>query len=179
MAFGYNIYQANPNPTFTTYDPGFTFTSIIDLEYNNEKTSSDGTYLIPDILDAIKSTVCSYDASTQTINGQSSYYSTLTSSVSFDYGDETLGGFSSSEDWDRVSAYTTEDDYVVFSSSAKCALYTVTLNEYQKLNFTSNFLTAMYALMDADENDENSFYNFFDNFGTHYFTEQVLGGSIP
>jgi len=178
MSYGYNIYLGNPTPTDYTYDPGLTFTSIFDLEYNRNKTTSDGAYLIPDDLDAIKSTACSYETSTTSIYGQTSYYNSISQSLSFSASvdlEKISGSFSASDDWGTVSEDTVANKNVMVSTSASCAVFIATLNEYIGMKFTTNFNNAVETLLEGDENDDALYFAFFDSFGTHYFKQQVLG----
>ena len=181
MGYGYNIYLGNPTPTEYTYDPGFTFTSIFDLKYTTNKTTSDGEYEIPDNIDAIESVACSFSTTTTIVYGETSYLSSLENSVSISasasYG-FVSGRFSASYDWGRVSTETVTNGDFVISASAKCSLFTATFNKYTSLNFTENFNNGVELLLQGDENDEDIYFDFFDTFGTHYFKEQVLGAKI-
>ena len=133
ISYGYNIFLGNPNPTQYSYDPGLTFASIFDLEYTNNKTTSDGAYEIPDNLDAIESVACSYSTETSSIFGETSYMTSLENSVSISLSaeyEEISGDFSASYDWGRVSKETVQNNHVVVSTSARCSVFTVNFNVY-------------------------------------------------
>lgn len=71
---GYNLLKGNP----LTYrvDPGFT-NQIFYFTYNNQVTTNDGRYLIPDNVSYLDVTSCVFTSSVQTYRGTKNYQNEL------------------------------------------------------------------------------------------------------
>merc|ERR550532_1070223 len=78
---GYNIFKGNPQSS-SVVDPGFQ-QPLLGLTYEDESTTADGKYVIPDKTNAEQIAICNSKSETKTISGAKSYYESLTTDVSF------------------------------------------------------------------------------------------------
>lgn len=177
MAYGYDIYKGNPLTTTASIDPGIVISSIFSLSYQLNLTTGDGLYLLPDSLEAIKTTACSYESVTSTIYGQNSYTSSLEYSVSEEAYIDVFA-FSASFDYQRVSEAIFEEEKIYVYSQYKCLIWTISAKKYIPYTFSTSFTNAINTLFYSDNNDYELYFDFFGSFGTHYFTEMVLGSSV-
>jgi hypothetical protein len=69
-ALGYDVVQGNPLSTLT--DPGWKEEYIFDLTFNSNNTY-DGKYSVPDYLNVVDTSACSYQGSSYTMSDASSY----------------------------------------------------------------------------------------------------------
>lgn len=175
---GYNPLRGNPSPSNLIFDPGLTVASIFDFSFNEHKRSSDGFYEIPDNLDIVLGQACSYSGDVFSYFSEIDFFNSLSSSVHFESLYEGLfakGAFSMSSDYKRVSLDIEQNYQVFFVTKAVCTVYTASLQKYSGIKLTKNFLSAILELLEKDQNDKQSFFKFYNEFGTNYFTKAVFG----
>jgi hypothetical protein len=68
--------------------------------------------------------------------------------------------------------YSTNSFFV--SSRAKCIVYNASINKYLSPAFDDNFLAGLETLSD----DIQAYYEFIDEFGTHYVNSIHMGASF-
>jgi hypothetical protein len=174
LARSYDMFQGNPHFTREPNDPGIGLRPIFDLTYKLNKLTSDRRYYLPDHVTGIITESCGINTNTQVITGEESYSKSLKVDVGLEVGvtyKNINAGFKASSDFQEVSSniYNYKQNYLY--SSAKCSVYTVLYEELPPLS--SNFIKDIRAL--PERYNSLAYCEFLDKYGTHYFSEMVLG----
>lgn len=175
IGYGYNVFTANPHAS-NHFDPGFGQVPIFDFTYNQQQTTADGKWLVPDnVVVPGAATECSVQGTSQTIQYTYSYMQSLSIDASFDisgYG----ASFSASTDYKQVEQSTSDDSDVYISSSASCQTYLVDINPFVHPNF-STVIAYQGSILPTtfDPSNASAFWEFFDLVGTHFPTQIVFG----
>ena len=81
FTYGYNLLYRNPNEDFSQIQRDADFYLFL-FTYNQGKTTPDGNYLVPDVMDLYPVKFCSYSTTTYNeVFGETSYYNYLLESV--------------------------------------------------------------------------------------------------
>jgi len=88
LGMGYNAVAGNPDHDLS--DPGFVLRAVLEFTYgDNATTTSDGNYLLPDHILALRTRSCGFQSQAAIELGPTSYQEALSSDVSVeDDGDE-------------------------------------------------------------------------------------------
>ena len=117
----YNIFKGNPRST-SGLDPGFTLRNLCKFSYQNNLTTADGRYSIPDNTQATSSSTCTFDFSSETTDSISSYYNSLKVDVNADFSGWGAS-FSASADYKEVHENSVSNEYRYVSSHATCEAF--------------------------------------------------------
>ena len=166
----YNILLGNPKTTTGEVDPGFVGANIFQFTYNQNLTTSDGKYLIPDntTINAIDS--CSFTFSSSTTTDTKSYMDSLKVHVDADFSGWGAS-FSASADYKDVHSSTQNSETVFISSHAECQSYGASINGAP---LAQGFKVAVYNL--SVTNDTQQYVGFIKTWGTHVASSLIMGG---
>ena len=146
---------------------------VFDLTYDEKRTTADQKWFVPDILDVLPSSACSYKASSKAVHGASSYFDSLEVDATVSGG--AFGfAFSASTDYQKVKQGTAQSDTVYTSSTALCSVYHSKVKPFTKLKLSDDFINGVNSL--PAEMDKNPYALFTQTFGTHYVKEIGMGG---
>ena len=166
----YNILIGNPKTTQGEKDPGFTNANIFQFTFNQNQTTSDGRYLIPDntTINAIDS--CSFTFSSSTTTDTKSYMESLKVHVDADFSGWGAS-FSASADYKSVRSSTQNGETVFVSSHAECQSYGASVGDAP---LSQEFKGAVYNL--SVTNDTQQYKTFIQTWGTHVASSLIMGG---
>ena len=146
---------------------------VFDLTYDEKRTTADQKWYVPDILNVLPSSACSYKASSKAVHGASSYFDSLEVDATVSGG--AFGfAFSASTDYQKVKQGTAQSDNVYTSSTALCSVYHSKVKAFTKLKLSDDFINGVNSL--PAEMDKNPYALFTQTFGTHYVKEIGMGG---
>ena len=166
----YNILIGNPKGTKGEVDLGFLGANIFHFTYNQNLTTSDGKYLIPDntTVNAIDS--CSFDFSSSTNTDTKSYMDSLKVHVDADFSGWGAS-FSASGDYQDVQSSTQNSETVFISSHAECQSYGASIGN---ASLTQGFKNAVSKL--PSKYDYEQYRKFIVEWGTHVASSLIMGG---
>jgi len=192
---GYNLVYGNPMPEFAGIDPGFTRAAgspIFKLKYNTEKVQEtvDGRHEIPFNTIAYDEFGCSLESSSREIASEQEYSSYLR-----DYSEESVeasvfmgpaASYAGSRESSQTMKFGLASNMRYIFSSAECLAYRAELPKYGcRPGYSDEYLAAVLELQHlvdaAPEGGENElalleeWFNFFDTFGTHTFSDIAFG----
>ena len=173
LGSGYNIYKGNPHST-QGLDPGFTFNNLYKFTYNDGQTTADGRYSIPDGTNADKSSACSFDFFSESIQNSGSYYESLRREISAGFGGWGAS-FSASSDFNEVYENSFSGSTIYMESSAVCEAYAANAGDNVK-RFSEAFQEDVKHLSPDATNPEREARIFFDRWGTHVVYRMRTGG---
>ena len=173
LGSGYNIYKGNPHST-QGLDPGFTFNNLYKFTYDNGQTTADGRYSIPDGTNADKSSVCSFDFFSESIENSGSYYESLRREISGGFGGWGAS-FSASSDFNEVYENSFSGSTIYMESSAVCEAYAANAGENVN-RFSEAFQEDVKHVSPDAANPEREARIFFDRWGTHVVYRMRTGG---
>jgi hypothetical protein len=176
LASGYNIFYGNP--LSQGVDPGFGKSSqIFDFDYGKKKVTDDLRYLQPDGVDIKNENKCTMSFSSSQMSSESdiksTFQNTISGSVEGSYG-AFSGAFRADATFNRMVNDITSSNSLYISSKAECMVYQANLNKYAKPAFHENFIAAVNHL----STNINDYYEFIDDFGTHYVTTVHMGAKF-
>ena len=166
----YNILKGNPKVTGDKLDPGFLGGNIFQFTYNQNLTTSDGKYLIPDNTTVNVIDSCSFDFSSSTTTDTKSYMDSLKVHVDADFSGWGAS-FSASADYNQVSSLTQNGETVFVSSHAECQSYVASIDDAP---FSQTFVVTVSNL--PLTNDTQPYINFIQTWGTHVASTLIMGG---
>ena len=171
LSFGYDIYRGNPHSKGV--DPGFRIQSIFNLSYNQNITSSDGNWNVPDSVTMARTDACDLNFESTQLDTMASYQQSLESEVSVSGGLAGIASFKASTAYKSVeNTMTTTSDKHIFSS-AVCDVYTAKIDAYDPPKLHEKFIKALTTL--PTDYDEEEYFRLIDNYGTHAVTEINMG----
>ena len=173
LGSGYNLFKGSPEHTELT-DPGFTNENIFRFTYNQDRTTSDDRYTIPDHTTINDAESCSFFFSSSIAIDTRSYLNFLKQHVDANF--KVWGAsFSGSTDFQRVSKKLTSDHTTVFVSSyAQCEVYRASVDN---ADLSEVFVDAVSSLPNVlDTSTRDVYNNFIIQFGTHAITGIKMGG---
>ena len=172
MGSSYDILKGNPLST-KGLDEGFMGPTIFQFTYNQNLTTTDGRYSIPDHTTVNDAQSCSFTFSSSLLKDTRSYIDSLKGHISTDF--KFWGaGFSSSVDYQDVHQSTVNDNTVFISSYSQCEAYGALINDAP---FTKDFVAAVSTLPSSFNSSTREQYFFFiQNYGTHIATALIMGG---
>mmetsp|Transcript_11584 Transcript_11584/g.13345 ORF Transcript_11584/g.13345 Transcript_11584/m.13345 type:complete len:572 (+) Transcript_11584:46-1761(+) len=177
LGSGYDLIKGNPQPTSAQADPGFTVAPIFTLAYTQNRTTPDGHYLIPDSVDAVRETSCSYATEELEVYGETSYSDQLKSSVDVN-GKFPFGSFTASSDWSSSTEKVTTKHLISISARAQCSVYSAVLKDFVSIPVSDEFQGAVNYLMTLDpSNEKDGYLRVLGHFGTHYTSRILMGAS--
>ena len=168
----YNIFKGNPRST-KGLDPGFTLRTLYEYTYNNENTTVDGTYLIPDHTQATTSTTCSFQFSSETNQEIDSYFNSLKIDANADFSGWGAS-FSASADYKEVHESSTTRESTYTSSHAVCEAY-ITSVQLEAAALNPAFVDSVGNLP-LQSQDSTDYQDFIQNWGTHVAIQMTMGG---
>ena len=178
FTYGYNLLYRNPNEDFSQIQRDADFYLFL-FTYNQGKTTPDGNYLVPDVMDLYPVKFCSYSTTTYNeVFGETSYYNYLLESVTSPdtfSGNFEQGAFSNSLDFQRISSENYNNNNLFIYVQSECDVYLI---EMQTPPLAPNFIATIKQLMDNTNNDAKAFFYIFDKFGTHYILKTTLGSKL-
>ena len=180
LSSGYNVYYGNPRSTQSGSDPGFK-QKIFDFDYNEQLTTDDLRYLVPDGTSFKKDDGCKLDFSSEIISGTSSYYKSLNeeaSSQTYEKDDRFQSAFSASPDYQRIDKGSSQFKNKYLQSKAECSVYAGNVMAYTLPKFDVNFENAVLSLQEDYETNEDKYLTFIEFFGTHYVLDVKMGSKF-
>jgi hypothetical protein len=170
---GYNLFWGNPAPTDRTTDPGFVHHVFQDT-YTNENTDATGRWQIPDGVDFTSCEgSCTMKTTVKVFDSLNSYVKNLRSMVHFDVSGFD-SSFGASVDFARVNNGFSEEDKMYTDCKASCCSYTASIQRYNSPRLSTNFINGVRSL--PTTYDQDAYFKFVDDFGTHYVGRAVMGG---
>ena len=172
MGTGYNAGLGNPLHT-EKVDPGFA-SKIFSFTYNNQDKTEDGLYLIPDKVNEVKATSCSYNSEVSKHSGTESYQRKLSTKATLNGGYKGAlveASFSFSSTYEKIQNSTTTHNNTTTQAMAECERYKLSVNIFDPLPLTDNFKKGVeqsYANKNWD--------NFINQYGSHFTYEVIMGG---
>jgi len=178
LGMGYNAIKGNPDNHL--HDPGFALISVLKFTWANNVTTSEGKYFVPDNVQALQTSCCSFQSQAVTEFGSRSYQQALSIDVSVESEADMSAWsarFSASVGYKRVSQGTTQHHRIYTNARAKCIQYQLWMNYLNTpVTITSNFAQAV-ASLPLVRND--TVYNaFIRTYGTHFTTSVTMGAKI-
>ena len=172
LSFGYDIYRGNPHST-QGVDPGFKIARIFDLTYDEKMKSSDGYWDVPDAITMARTDACKLNFESTQLDTMASYQQSLEVEVSVSGGLAGIASFKASTNYKSMekSMTTTRDKHVY--STAVCDVYKARMDTYDPPKLNSRFIKALTTL--PTTYDEQQYFRFIDNYGTHAVTEISMG----
>ena len=168
----YNIFKGNPRNT-KGLDPGFTLRTLYEYSYNNENTTVDGTYLIPDHTQATTSTTCSFQFSSETNQKIDSYFNSLKIDANADFSGWGAS-FSASANYKEVHESSTTQESTYVSSHAACEAY-ITSVQLEAAALNPAFVDTVQYLPPQSP-DSTDYLDFIQYWGTHVAIQVTMGG---
>ena len=165
----YNILKGNPQAT-GGLDPGFLIANIFQFTYNQNLTTSDGKYLIPDntTINAIDS--CSFTFASSTTTDIKSYMDSLKVHVDADFSGWGAS-FSASSDYEEVHSSTQNSETVFISSHAECQTYGASVGDAPLIQGFRDHVSNLPVT-----NDTQEYISFIETWGTHVASSLIMGG---
>lgn len=168
----YDIFRGNPQATNGQLDPGFlSAQNIFQFNYKEEKTTTDGTYLIPDGTTVNSVESCSFTFSSSTTRSTQSYTDTLKVHVDANY--KRFGAsFSASSDYQEIHQTTSTGESVYVSSYAQCETYGASIDDAP---LSASFVADVENLPTTNT-DLSPYVDLIRNWGTHVASSIMMGG---
>jgi hypothetical protein len=168
---------------FNVLKSGFWGSKLFDVVYNDGKTVLYGptgdqkTYLEPDGIEISPNFLAKNTSETVSIKTASDYDRKFSTDIEGKYSGITYSGSLSSSLAFQMSL-TESDDSETFMNAHNVQTYTV--RRHDELDYrTQDFLDAIEGLPSSiSGSDLNSYFDFFENYGTHYFKRGAFGGSF-
>lgn len=169
----YNLFKGNPQST-KGLDPGFTLRNMFEFQYDTNHTTADGLYSLPDGVNGVLSSACSFSFSSDITQSSSSYKSSLEVSVSADFKGWGAS-FSANSDYKTVKEGSSYGESKIVTSEAKCEAYATSIVSGSLNpaivkaihNLPPNSTTLPYRQLYID---------FFNHWGTHFAHGLMMGG---
>lgn len=166
---GYNIFRGNPHST-QGLDPGFTGLSLYEFSYDQNKTTPDGRYIVPDHTNVLEAETCSFIFSSHNAQNIATYSESLKVDVQADFTGWGAS-FSASVDYNTVKNSTASSESRYVSSQAHCEAYLAALEPGAKLSDGFKI-----AVKDLSISDTNEYLDFLKEYGTHFLSSVTMGG---
>jgi len=177
LGMGYNAITGNPDNDL--HDPGFAF-SVLKFTWENNVTTSDGQYFVPDNIQALQTRSCGFQSQAATEFGSRSYQEALSVDVSVEGSTNMLlwsARFSASVGFRKVSQGTVQHRRIYTSARAKCIQYKLSVNYLNApIDITSNFEQAVSSLPLV--RDDNAYNSFINTYGTHFTSRVTMGAKM-
>jgi len=178
LAKGYNIYTGNP--LSEKDDPGFTL-PIFKFTYNGDKTG-DGRYEIPKGISIDKQDSCDSDVKVEEMTTEKNYHNKLEIYAS----QEGSGGFfgigaslSFNQHYQTIKDEKIKEHYIHIVSSAECSVYKGKINIFNLPALDDTFKNTLLKFLPEDyQKNKELYFNFLDNYGTHYVKEAYMGSRM-
>ena len=181
LGMGYNLIKGNPDDQY--YDPGYLF-SVLKFTWNNEDTTSDGKYEVPNEVQALQIGSCGYESLVRAVFGEKSYQESLDVEVSVE-AEAGIAGlvtarFSASTGYQKVSKSTEKSNVRYSIAKAKCIAYEVAVNYRQTgIEVTDDFFEAVNKLPSKNDDLVNeTYFKFIETYGTHITTRLTMGAKM-
>eukprot|EP01084_Bolivina_argentea_P310649 537583_1 len=181
LGSGYDLVTGNPKPSVystNSADVGFKL-RVANFSYSQQQTTVDGRYLIPDYTQVRAIPACSFNSNADTNTGETSYASTLSTSVSVSGSMNdifTKVSFSASASYQTMKTNTYKYKNIFVSTTGFCAAYEAFL---EPLSFKVNneFVKEVnyLPLKINQSNPYDPYYTFIATYGTNYATELKFG----
>nr|KAG5697521.1 hypothetical protein BaRGS_019475 [Batillaria attramentaria] len=169
---GYNILKGYPLEI--GHDPGFTL-PIFAADYNDGFQTADCLWSIPQGYILLPDVSCITSFSSEIIESTRALSETLETKAKVK-GSGWGSKFSASTGYKSASSELESGQSVYIVSSASCDYYYMKLKEYDLPPFDSLFVEWILRLNNTD--DDNTYLDFFANYGTHYIQEASFGASF-
>ncbi|KAK7477988.1 hypothetical protein BaRGS_00030746 [Batillaria attramentaria] len=169
---GYNILKGYPLEI--GHDPGFTL-PIFAADYNDGFQTADCLWSIPQGYILLPDVSCITSFSSEIIESTRALSETLETKAKVK-GSGWGSKFSASAGYQSASSELESGQSVYIVSSASCDYYYMKLKEYDLPPFDSLFVEWILRLNNTD--DDNTYLDFFANYGTHYIQEASFGASF-
>jgi len=174
LFYGYNLYRGNPHPLSESIDTGFTNQIFFSNHTNGVKTGETKSNN-PSGFTFAKNIGCDVTMSTKEIKGLSNYSATLETDVSFS-GDFAGIAFSASPSYKQIDDGLKKSKTIYIESKADCIVYKGQIEYYAPPLFYRTFLMALKYLGEKDfEKNNEDFFIFIDNYGTHFVDTIYMG----
>jgi len=176
---GYNIFLADPTPKDGEIDPGFE-AHVFRATWDQKKESTDGRFVTPDGYRLTMVESCSMSMKSTVITGETSFQNTFSAEVGVE---GTIKGikFSASKSFKNIYEETNKNQKTFIYSRADCRVYNGEMDPYIPPKFDLSFLEAINQLSrgkSSFQQDPNRYWNFINNFGTHYMYEVNMGSRM-
>ena len=180
LGMAYNLIMGNPDNDL--YDPGFGY-NVLEFTWATGKRTSDRKYLVPDHIQALQVTSCSYDSLVQKEFGPKGYQNALSADVSvepdgfWDWLRQAFTAFTASIGYKKVKQETKQNHCIYVSARGKCIQYQLSVNyRYESINVTNAFAKAVSSLP-LSRNDR-VYNNFIRTYGTHFTSKVTMGAKM-
>ena len=173
---GYNLLKGNPRRTGDSgNDPGFE-SSIFAASYTNGRVSDGNRYTLPDGVEYKPADNCAISFSATTIETINEYSERLAASATVSASTKGWGvkaRFSASTDYEKTKNVLETATSTMVQSEAACTVYETFIQAFNPPPFSDNFIAGLQLL--PEEYDEDVYYTFLEEFGTHYVTSASMG----
>ena len=177
LGMGYNAITGNPDNNLN--DPGFAF-SVLQFTWANNVTTSDGSFLVPDNVQALQTKSCGFQSQAATEFGARSYQRALSVDVGVEAGaagPSWAARFSASVGYKRVRQGTSQHRRIYTSARAKCIQYELSVNYLNTpVTVTSSFKQAVSSLPLV--RDDSAYNTFINTYGTHFTSRVTMGAKM-
>lgn len=172
LGFGYDSLLGNTLATTGLGDDGFR-TNIFKFTHNEGQKTTDGKWDIPDKTTSQAFTACAQEEDMKIIDSLFAYTKTVEDTLDLDAGGAGVtAGFS--VDSKNVEASTHNHTSIFAHISYVCAVYELTVHEYDSPALDENFVKGVQSL--PTTYDEEAYMSFILEFGTHVVHSLKAGG---
>jgi hypothetical protein len=154
---------------------------VMDLTYNNCKTTEDGQYIIPDDVFTIPQKESNLEMNSEILDSWENYRSTTSFSINLnlDYRPRVNGKFSS--EFQRIKTTQVRDQAVTTRAQVRNLVYTVKANPNAELNL--GFKKELMEICDRLEKNQTKMATYLAellilNYGTHIITSVDAGATL-
>ena len=178
---GYDLVQANAKPSIeVAFDPGWKDHNLFLFSYDENHTTGDRRFALPNSVDVLNTGACVYSASSQEITSSYKYQQSFQEDVSISGNVDYLlvkAAFSGSTDYKNAAQSTASQSSTYLSTQSVCDFYHASFRPYHA-NPPSVDLAKAVQEMPTSVNATTLpwFVAFAKNWGTHYTTEIEMGG---
>ena len=84
--------------------------------------------------------------------------------------------FTANTEYNQMTSSMNTSDKIYISNTATCSVYRAVINNYNPPELSNNFISGLLTLKDKPfKQNEDIYYDFLKNFGTHYIYESIMG----
>ena len=143
---------------------------LYEFSYDQNRTTPDGRYTVPDHANVLEAETCSFVFSSHNEQNIATYSESLKVELEADFSGWGAS-FSASVDYNSVKEGTASSESRYVSSHAQCEAYLAALEPGARLS--DGFKTAVKGLSISDM---NGYLDFLGRYGTHYLASTRMGG---
>jgi hypothetical protein len=174
IGIGYDTITGNPIQD--QIDSGFK-QPIFNLTYEQQHTTDDKLYSIPDGCSSLIKTSCSRFQNAQNYANSKSYqkYLKTLANVNGAFSDLTfLASFSANAQFEQLKQMTDKEEKTIVESGARCELYGLSMPLLGSIKLTDNFMNLVRAA--SNQTHGITWQSLIQKFGTHYVEQVTFGG---